>query len=350
MDFNKFNKLRDKLDTSNFELNFKALSNTLFYFSFLGNIFLVLFSYFFLTNITSNIPKLFPGQDIFFSIFVFLFMTGYELFKRFAFEQLTLSIAKYRKITTNILIGIITCLTLVAGSFYLSLNGTHRLINNTDDVKTVLQNKESNDIISLKNTYNARIGLKESQIKAIIDNDDDRVLNKSQRKVISVLEQDIKSYETELYSKLKEIDNKINTTLNKKQTQVNEDDLAFKLVVFFLEFIILMGVAFKSYYEWNTYLEMKDTLATPVFKKLENNLKLLKLYYQNGRKNAQDVVIPYNKLYTLCNTSMLNISPKDIKEFITLCNELEITTGNKRRKIYNIQYNKAKELIENYKI
>jgi hypothetical protein len=56
-------------------------------------------------------------------------MTGYELFKRFAFEQLTFSIFRNKLITINNIIGLLVCGSLVAGSFYLSLNGAHRLID-----------------------------------------------------------------------------------------------------------------------------------------------------------------------------------------------------------------------------
>ena len=86
MKLDKYFKLKNDLETFNFEKNFNPLSRTLYYFSFLGNIFLILFSYFFIKDVTNSIPQLFPGQGIFFSIFIVLFMTGYELFKRFSFE------------------------------------------------------------------------------------------------------------------------------------------------------------------------------------------------------------------------------------------------------------------------
>ena len=65
-------------------------------------------------------------------------MTGYELFKRFSFEQLTGTILRLRKITVNIVLGILVSLVLVTGSFYLSLNGAHRLIDTKDAVLTTV--------------------------------------------------------------------------------------------------------------------------------------------------------------------------------------------------------------------
>ena len=72
MKLDKYFKLKNDLETFSFERNFNSLSNTLYYFSFLGNIFLVLFSYFFIKNVTNSIPHLFPGQDLFFSILIHL--------------------------------------------------------------------------------------------------------------------------------------------------------------------------------------------------------------------------------------------------------------------------------------
>ena len=101
MKLDKYFKLKNDLETFSFEKNFNSLSKTLYYFSFLGNIFLILFSYFFIKNVTDSIPHLFPGQNLFFSIFIILFMTGYELFKRFSFEQLALSILRNRLVNFN---------------------------------------------------------------------------------------------------------------------------------------------------------------------------------------------------------------------------------------------------------
>ena len=77
MKLDKYFKLKNDLETFNFEKNFDSLSKTLYYFSFLGNIFLILFSYFFIKDVTNSIPTLFSGQALFFSIFIILFMTGY---------------------------------------------------------------------------------------------------------------------------------------------------------------------------------------------------------------------------------------------------------------------------------
>ena len=84
MKLDKFQKLKVRLEILKLEKNFFALDRVLYYFSFLGNIFLVYFGYFFIKNIVDTLPPMFPYQTEFLSVFIALFLAGYELTKRFA--------------------------------------------------------------------------------------------------------------------------------------------------------------------------------------------------------------------------------------------------------------------------
>jgi len=279
MKLDKFYKLKNELETFSFENNFSSLSKTLYYFSFLGNIFLILFSYFFIKDVTDSIPNLFTGQGLFFSIFIVLFMTGYELFKRFAFEQLTSTVLRVRKVSVNVIVGAITCLILVAGSFYLSLNGAHRLIDTSETIETTLETKVNSAADSITAIYQNRIALKEQQIKAINDNSETGVLTKRQQNNVAKLEADIKQLETDRDNRITKVENKTGDKLGKKEEEIKQNDFAFTAMVFFLELIILIGVAFAAYYRWTSYDEMKNLLSTPKYKQLETNIRLLKLFY-----------------------------------------------------------------------
>jgi len=337
MKLDKYFKLKNDLETFSFERNFNSLSNTLYYFSFLGNIFLILFSYFFIKNVTNSIPHLFPGQDLFFSIFIILFMTGYELFKRFAFEQLTLSIFRNKLITFNNVIGFLVCGSLVAGSFYLSLNGAHRLIDTSETISVKADSTLSNKTDSIAKYYDKEIQFYRNQPgtrKA------DRLYRDSIVNVLSIQKE----------QKINELESKVTKKTEIQSNTLKENNTVFALMVVFLELIILIGVAFSSYYTWTSYDEMKELLTTPKFRQLEINLRLLKLYYQNGRKKEQDSVLPKTKLIALASTSKIPCNQTDINNFIVLCSELEIITGNRRKKTYNMSYEKAKGLLENQEI
>jgi hypothetical protein len=337
MKLDKYFKLKNDLETFNFEKNFNSLSKTLYYFSFLGNIFLILFSYFFIKDVTNSIPMLFTGQGVFFSIFIVLFMTGYELFKRFSFQQLTGTILRLRKITTNIVLGILVSLTLVTGSFYLSLNGAHRLIDTKDIVQTSVDSSVNTQTDSLSKYYDKEIAFYRSQpAKSSVD-------RQYRDSIVGVL-QKTKDEKIQL------AESKISDKSTNKLDKVKENSTAFSIMVFFLELIILIGVAFDAYYVWTSYDEMKQILATPKYKQLETNLRLLKLFYQNGRKKEQDLTISKSKMILLVGASKISANQKEISDFLALCSELEITSGTRRNKVYNISYEKAKNLIENQEI
>ena len=337
MKLDKYFKLKNDLETFNFEKNFNSLSRTLYYFSFLGNIFLILFSYFFIKDVTNSIPTLFTGQGLFFSIFIVLFMTGYELFKRFSFQQLTGTILRLRKVTINIVLGILVSLTLVSGSFYLSLNGAHRLIDTKDIVLTTVDSSVNKQTDSLSKYYDKEIEFYRTQPSRT------RADRQYRDSIVAVLQ-------TTKDTKIKEAESKISGKSTDKLNKVQENSTAFAIMVFFLELIILIGVAFDAYYVWTSYDEMKQILNTPKYKQLEINLRLLKLFYQNGRKKEQDLTISKSKMISLVNASKIPANQKEINDFLALCSELEITSGTRRNKVYNMSYEKAKNLIENQEI
>ena len=297
MKLDRFFKLKNDLEVFNFEKNFNSLSKTLYYFSFLGNIFLILFSYFFIKDVTNSIPTLFPGQSIFFSIFIILFMTGYELFKRFAFEQLTSTILRLRKFTINISIGSLVTLFLVTGSFYLGLNGAHRLIDNSENITSVTDSTLSIKVDSIAKYYNKEIEFYRNQVAKT------RADRQYRDSIVANLQ-------VTKDNKIKEIESKTENKSASKIEELKQNDLAFAIMVFFLELIILIGVAFNSYYIWTSYDEMKNILSTPKYRQLEINLRLLKLYFQNGRKKEQDQVISRSKLISLANSSKISVNQK----------------------------------------
>jgi len=333
MKLDKFFKLQNELETFGFEKNFKSLSRTLYYFSFLGNIFLILFSYFFIKDITNSIPVLFSKQDLFFSVFTILFMTGYELFKRFAFERLMSGILKSKKVTKNIVLGVLVCAALVSGSFYLSLNGAHRLIDTTNIVQSTTDSVVTNQTDSIAKYYNNEISFYRSQPART------KTDRRYRDSIVAVLQ---KSKD----DKIAVIETKMASKTTVKLDEVKENSIAFAIMVFFLEFIILIGVSFNAYYVWMSYSEMKQVLSTPRYRQLELNSNLLKLYYQNGRKKEKDYVIANSKMMTLAKAIKLNVTQTDIDNFLTLCTELEITIGTGVNKTYNMSYDDAKALIE----
>lgn len=338
MKLDKYNKLKLKLEVFKLEKNFLTLDRVLYYFSFLGNIFLIYFGYFFVKSITSTIPPLFPYQDTFFTLFVALFLTGYELTKRFTLEQFFIGLLQAKKLTANLFLGIWICSFLIAGSFYLSIKGAHRLVDNSENVVAKTDSTTSLKQDSIAKYYDKEIAYYRSQPGS---RKADRIYRDS---VVNSLQQAKDAKVQQLEAKTQ---TKANTALDKN----NENSTAFFFITIFLEMIVLIGVGFDAFYTLGSFEETKKLLQTPKFKQLELNLKLLKLYYQNGKKIVGDQTLSFSKFQSLVQNQKIDSSQKDLKSFIVLCQELDIIKEFRgRKKQFMIPYQEAKDLLENQEV
>lgn len=338
MKLDKYNKLKLKLEVFKLEKNYLTLDRVLYSFSFLGNIFLIYFGYFFVKSITNTIPPLFPFQDIFFTIFVGLFLTGYELTKRFTLEQFFTGALQLKKLTTNLFLGGMICSFLIAGSFYLSIKGAHRLVDNSENVVAKTDSTVALKQDSIAKYYDKEIAYYRSQPGS---RKADRIYRDS---VVNTLQQakDVKIQQLETKTQTK-----ANTALDKNM----ENSTAFLFITIFLEMIVLIGVGFDAFYTLGSFEETKKLLQTPKFKQLELNLKLLKLYYQNGKKIVGDQTLSFSKFQSLVQNQKIDSSQKDLKSFITLCQELDIIKEFRgRKKQFMIPYQEAKDLLENQEV
>ena len=220
------------------------------------------------------------------------------------------------------------------GSFYLSLNGAHRLIDTKETIVAKTDSSIQKQTDSIAKYYNNEIQFYRNQPAR------NRADRKYRDSIVAELQ---KSKDT----KISAIESKITEKTNTKLDEVKENGFAFAAMVFFLEFIILIGVAFNAYYVWTSYVEMKKVMLTPKYKYLDVNLSLLKLYYQNGKKKNQEPVIPRTKITTLAKAAKLSVTQADIDGFVVLCEELGVTAGERQGKVYNMEYDEAKNLIEN---
>jgi len=152
-------------------------------------------------------------------------------------------------------------------------------------------------------------------------------------------------------NKIQQIESKTETKTSTTLEKNSENSTAFLFITIFLEMIVLVGVGFNAYYTIGSYEETKKLLQTPKFKQLDLNLKLLKLYYQNGKKGAGDPTLSFNKFQSLVKAQGLECLQKDLKVFIVTCQELDIIKDYKgRKKEFTISYQEAKDLLENQEV
>ena len=333
MKLEKFEKLKVRLEILRLEKNFFTLDRVLYYFSFLGNIFLIYFGYFFIKSITDTLPNLFPYQNTFLAIFIALFLTGYELTKRFVVEQFTIFALKSKSFTAGLFFGLVVSLILIAGSFYLSINGAHRLVDNTETIVSKIDETASIKLDSVSKYYDKEILYYRTQPAKT------RQDRKYRDSIVTELQISKDKKLAEIETKIQD-GSKLNIDKNK------ENDTAFIFMTFFLEFIIVLGVGFNSFYTVGSYNETKTLLATPKYKQIQLNLQLLKLYYQAGKKNSGDPVLSTSKFQSIVKNQKIGCTQSEVKNFIVLCFELGITKEiRSRKKEYQVSYEDAKALI-----
>jgi hypothetical protein len=160
-------------------------------------------------TVTDTIPKIAKGQDIFFSIFIALTMIGYELFKRFSLEQLTLGILKAKKFTIEIFLGVVICMALIMGSFYLSLNGAHRLVDTSDKIELTTDNNITKKSDSIARYYNKQIALTQTQVQTVYNNNTDGLIGRREKLALDKYELDIKQFDSIRDAKIKNIETNI---------------------------------------------------------------------------------------------------------------------------------------------
>lgn len=360
MKLDKFEKLKIRLEVFKLEKSFSALNTTLYYFSFLGNIFLVYFGYFFIKSTTDGLPDLFPYQAEFLTVFVALFLTGYELTKRFVIEQTAITALQKRKFTWNVFGATIVSLLLIVGSFYLSLNGAHRLIDTTEQVEQVAEQKTDTKVVELEAKHKERVDAMtkdiasyQQRIDRVLNTAEDRALYRSERETvngweaqINRLREEIKAEDAALEAKVAKVETKTEDKTGDQKAKIEENDQAFVFMTFFLEFIIVLGVGFNAYYTLGSYNETKQLLETPRYRQLELNTKLLKLYYQGGKKNPNDQAMSTSKLLTAVLTQKLPCKRLDVMAFVTTCLELGITReDDNKRKYFQVPYDEAKKMV-----
>lgn len=333
MKLEKFETLKVKFEVLKLEKNFFTLDRVLYYFSFLGNIFLIYFGYFFIKSITDTLPNLFPYQNAFLAVFIALFLTGYELTKRFVIQQFTISALQTKKFTLGLIFGLIASIGLVAGSFYLSLNGAHRLVDSTEQIQQTIDQNVSLKSDSIAKYYDKEILFYRTQ----------PAKTRQDRQYRDSIVAQLQNIKEEKLSKIElKTEDKSKLTVDKN----DENDTAFVFMTFFLEFIIILGVGFNSFYLIGSYNETKELLQTPKYKQIELNLQLLKLYFQAGKKNKGDQTLSASKLISIVKNQKVGCTQSEVRSFIVLCTELGIIKEVRgRKKEYQVTYEEAKKLI-----
>lgn len=370
MKHEEFNKLKNQIQDKNFFNNYRVFSKLSYFLSYVGNIFSILFAYFFLFEIANTAvlePSSFTTNLVICGVLLVLFTV--ELSKRFVFDKFSQSFIKdnFRfGLTETKILGFIS-IGLIFISFYLSLNGAEDYSNKDKELKkdvTVQVDKykdsitlKYNDKITSVETLNNKLYTKNDGYDSIISVYESNYLslgttwqdNLEKQRLQAILKDkkeekrlnlsEIAKNEQKIASIKKERDDEVLAFETKQGKQVDEvieqnKDNPFIFVVFstIIELVILFGVFFINYYQVRSFKEYEDKIKKdPRYKQFNLWNELISTLYTNDTQIGD--LLPYRtESMRLLKSNNLDVSSREYDDAIRMFTYLEILKkkGNKK--------------------
>lgn len=372
MNLDEYSELRNKIKSQDFETKNKDIDTTLNIFSYIGNIGSIFFAFFLLfpalhKTITTNIvdSELSTYLAGFFTV---LILSGFEFIKRKFLANLSFDIVKNKfKIHRSLVGWSIASLAIICGSFYLSLNGAIEFATTSSEKNEIIEATVQNDVDSITNVYNKR-----KQV-LIDDNNSYRESNREYRDKIAETPINFRNTRNDLQklvdannesiddndNRIAALDNELKGVIrgleSDQQEELNKNDdsdmsniVLFLLISTTIEFLIILGIYFDKYYDYNVFLLNMGELEG-IFKKRERYKTLVKFIFKEGMLGQDQQIMGKTKLLELIKEKSNIPSPnKFLDSFLNDMDYLGIIKLNGTRRYTATTYSEALEKIDKF--
>ena len=256
---------------------------------------------------------------------------------------------------------------IVSASFYFSLNGAINFASTSKDVNIEIENVANTEIDSINQVYQER------KQTLIDDNNSYRESNKEYRDKIADTPLNYRTVRNELQdlvdsnnesitdndTRISNIDKELNAEIKKLQTEQqteqseNEDNdisniLLFLIISTSIEFIIILGIYFDKYYDYNVYLSNIAELEN-THKKRDRYRTLIKFIFKEGMLGQDQQILGKTKLLNLIKEKSTIPSPnKFLANFLNDMEYLNILKLNGTRRYTAVSYQDALEKIDKF--
>jgi len=372
MDLKKYDELRKKISAKDFEGNNKVLDKWLYGFSFVGNIGSIFFSYFLLypamlKAISINLITGFWGTALAF-VFSITFLSIFEIIKRYLFRNFSSDfVVSAKKVTAPIFGWLMVSVAIVTLSFYLSLVGSKNLAStsvtkNTVAVTTVDIQKDNLAVTyeSKKKTYeidnqslrdvntDLRNTLAQTPVGYVSIRRDYQASVDKNAKIIESNQAEINKIDEQLKQRVEELKSGLNTTIIGNATEDTKNIILFVIIAIFAEVIIIGGVYFREWYEYNLYI-INQQKFEKMYQKKDRYRSLLAFVYREGKVTTGDKVISGLELKEIVaeKTNIQN-SNKFVDEFLHDMDNLGIFTTTGKRRFIATTYAEATTIIDHF--
>jgi len=372
MDLKKYNNLRNKLKTRDFEGKNKGLDSWLYKFSFIGNIGSIFFAFFLIYPALYKTISLHWTENnltkIISVLLSIMILSIFEIVKRYLIRNFSSDfVENNRKLKPSIVGWFIITILLISLSFYFSVTGSKNLATTS-----VIQNNEVKDdfkfqkdslikIFDIKKELflkrNVKLETKNDSLMKKKSNIPDNYYSRkiSIQKIIDrneiEIESNLKKY-NDIDLDLKNEISKLETNTELLKTNNSNDDnqniLLFVIIVIFIETLIITGIYFREYFEYNLYLINQNSYEKLYVKK-ERYKTLINFIYNNGKYELNDRVMAVMKLKELIKTkTKIQSSDKFVDEFINDMDKSGIFIVNGKKRYINLSYQEALNIIDNF--
>ena len=372
MEIKEYDKLRKKINVKDFEGNNKALDKWLFGFSFVGNLGSIFFSYFLLypallKAITINLVDGFLGTAIAF-VFTNVFLVIFEIIKRYLFRNFSSDYVKNnKKINGPIVTWFFASVAIVLLSFYLSLVGSRNLASTS-----AIQNNIATTQVDVQKDSLAVQYERKKQIYEV-DNQGLRDANTQLRKNIALTpvgwvtirrdyqssidknteivgdnQREINKIDGQLQQRITELKSGLNTTISGNAVEDTKNIVLFIIIAIFAELIIISGVYFREFYQYQMYILNKEKFEK-INQKRDRYKSLLMFIYNNGKLNVGDKVMSGLELKELvAEKANIQNSNKFVGEFLHDMDKVGVFTTVGKRRMIGATYQDAMVVVEKF--
>jgi len=372
METKKYDKLRKKMKSKDFEGKNKGLDKWLWGFSFLGNVSSIFFATFLvypalLKAITLNFVTGTWGIAIAIGL-TLIFLSIFEIIKRYLIRNFSNDyVTNDRKVKFKTFSWLLTSLVIVILSFYLSISGSKNLATTSSIKNAIVQTEVVSKTDSIVSIFDVQ-----KQIY-VDDNTALRAVNTDLRQKLAdtplnypttrkgyqdnidsntelIRENDAKigNLNAELDEEIADFDAEFTETKSDNESEDNKNILLFVIIVCLNEILIIAGLYFREYFEYNLFLINEDKFEKQ-YQKKDRYKALLTFIYSEGKLTSGDKVMSGMVLKeAVAEKTQIPNSNKFVDEFLRDMDNLGIFTTHGKRRLIASTFPEAVELVDNY--
>ena len=372
MELKEYDKLRKKINVKDFEGNNKALDKWLFGFSFVGNLGSIFFSYFLLypallKAISINLVDGFFGTALAF-IFTNVFLVIFEIIKRYLFRNFSSDyVANNKKMNGPILGWFTVSVAIVLLSFYLSLVGSKNLASTSNTKNNIATVQVDIQKDSLAVQYERKKKTYEFDNQSLRDANTDLRKNialtpvgwmtirrdyqssvDKNTEIINENQSEINKIDGQLSQRVSELKFGLNTTITKNASEDTKSIVLFIIIAIFAELIIISGVYFREWYEYNLYV-INQQKFEKIYLRKDRYRSLLSFIYNDGKLIPGDKVMSGLELKELvAEKANIQNSNKFVDEFLHDMDKVGVFTTIGKRRMIGATYQDAMVVVEKF--